>query len=483
MRFLDLIKLALNNLWRRKLRSFLTISAVVIGTCSIVGLVSLAWGAQNVFIGQLDSNGMLNRITVVRATDEENLDFFGGNWTETFDENSVILDDEVLEKIKALPNIQKASVSFRIDPLQYATLPNSDKKVPIYTQSLGNEILEDYNLTAGRLFTDNNEENVIIVETETAERFNENNPAKALGQVITFYTWEGYHNSKEDLPSQNNSNEEDWQKVTAIEMTIIGIIDPGMEGGNNYLSPGWGKKINTNVWWAPPSEEEWEEYNTKYEEATKNWPNSYPPSAEDLGIEEPQQEIEIQNRIIEKGYDTIIASVNNSENVVQAGLDIKDLGVSAITAEEFLDEILKLFLIIQIVLAAIGGIALFVAAIGIINTMVMSIMERTKEIGVMRAVGSTKKTIKRLFTVEAGAIGFFGGAIGICIGIGVGFLVNYIGNIILAGQGMAEVTIITFPWWLIVGTIAFGTIVGLLSGLYPARKAAKLNPIDALRRD
>ena len=111
----------------------------------------------------------------------------------------------------------------------------------------------------------------------------------------------------------------------------------------------------------------------------------------------------------------------------------------------------------------------------------MSIYERTREIGVMRACGATKSSIRRLFTVEAGIIGMIGGL----IGLGISLLLAKAGNLLIDnfinGKSMAFSNLITFPWWLIAGVIVFTTLIGLISGLYPAIRAARLDPVEALR--
>jgi putative ABC transport system permease protein len=146
------------------------------------------------------------------------------------------------------------------------------------------------------------------------------------------------------------------------------------------------------------------------------------------------------------------------------------------------DQINKILMLIGLVLAAIGGISLFVASIGIINTMIMATYERVREIGVMRACGATRATIRRLFTFEAALLGFWGGAFGLIISIGLGQLAKLIVHKYGANLGNIPVDRIgSFPVWLILGVIAFTTVLGMISGLYPAIKAARLNPVDALR--
>jgi putative ABC transport system permease protein len=122
-----------------------------------------------------------------------------------------------------------------------------------------------------------------------------------------------------------------------------------------------------------------------------------------------------------------------------------------------------------------------VAAIGVVNTMVMAILERTREIGVMRAIGAKRSTVRSLFTFEASILGFLGGVIGVGIGYGLTRVANIFVNKQLASNSVKVHNIITLPLWLILTVIGISTLIGLLAGLYPAARAAKLDPVEALR--
>jgi putative ABC transport system permease protein len=181
------------------------------------------------------------------------------------------------------------------------------------------------------------------------------------------------------------------------------------------------------------------------------------------------------------GYGTLMLKADNTKNVAAIAEEIKKHGYGVTTAQDMLDKIGQIFTMLGLLAGVIGGISLFVAAIGIINTMIMATYERTREIGVMRACGAKKSTIRRLFTFEAGLLGFWGGVIGLFFS----FLLSIVGNIIAdriaTSQNLPIKGIITFPLWLIIGVIAFTTIIGLLAGLYPANRAARLDPVEALR--
>ena len=159
------------------------------------------------------------------------------------------------------------------------------------------------------------------------------------------------------------------------------------------------------------------------------------------------------------------------------------LGFSAFSLNDALQGAKRAFLILDIVLGLIGSIALAVSSLGIMNTMVMSILERTREIGIMKAIGGSDGDIRRIFLIEASAIGFIGGVAGVVLGWVVGRVINFGANVYIERQGGTPGNLFSLPFWLIGGAIGFSIAISLLAGSYPAARAAQLDPIQALRHD
>jgi len=132
-------------------------------------------------------------------------------------------------------------------------------------------------------------------------------------------------------------------------------------------------------------------------------------------------------------------------------------------------------------LGIFGSLALAVASIGIVNTLVMAVLERRREIGIMKALGASDGDVRGLFFAEAGAMGFFGGAAGVVLGFTIGRLINFQMNLYLARQHFPPARISSVPLWLVLVAVVFSIFVSLLSGLYPAARAARLDPVQALR--
>ena len=180
------------------------------------------------------------------------------------------------------------------------------------------------------------------------------------------------------------------------------------------------------------------------------------------------------------GYQAHVRIADDADpKVVKA--EIRKIGLVARSMEEQLQAVSKAFLVIDGFLALFGLIALVVATFGIVNTLLMAITERTREIGVMKALGATEATIRRMFAVEAAAIGVVGGAAGSAFAVAIGLAANAVARRLPVAESLEGYSVFVFPWWLIGGAIAFASLVGMLAGLYPANRAAALDPIDALR--
>jgi putative ABC transport system permease protein len=184
-----------------------------------------------------------------------------------------------------------------------------------------------------------------------------------------------------------------------------------------------------------------------------------------------------------RSYTTVTVKVQSPQDTEGVEQKIKDMGYSAFSVADMLQNQKKAFILLDLVLGLVGSIALSVASLGIVNTMVMSILERTREIGVMKAIGAGDNDVRRIFLIEAGLIGLAGGVFGNVLGWGVGRVINIGANYYLQGQGVPSANLFLIPWWLIAGAVAFAVLVGVVAGGLPAARAARLDPIQALRHD
>ena len=177
-------------------------------------------------------------------------------------------------------------------------------------------------------------------------------------------------------------------------------------------------------------------------------------------------------------------SVSDIKYVQEVQDQIKAMGYEAYSLTDALENMKQTSGLIQAILGGIGAVSLFVAAIGITNTMVMSIYERTKEIGVMKVIGAQLKDIKRLFLFEAAMIGLFGGILGIGLSFGISFIINSVLSGMNGNSGYYGPTILSdIPVWLALSGMGFSTVIGLVAGYYPAVRATKLSALEAIRTE
>ena len=180
-------------------------------------------------------------------------------------------------------------------------------------------------------------------------------------------------------------------------------------------------------------------------------------------------------------YDQAVVEVDDMKNVSEVQKIINDMGFQASSQMDWLEQSQKQSNMVQGVLGGIGAVSLFVAAIGIANTMMMSIYERTKEIGIIKVLGCDMRNIKNMFLLESGFIGFMGGVIGILLSYGISFIANKF----LSGQFLVgiEGDLSRIPPWLSLAAIGFAIFVGMAAGFFPALRAMKLSPLAAIRNE
>lgn len=475
MRFFDYIRISLKNIWRQKIRSILTIVAIIIGSLAVISVLSLIFGAKTVFVKQLEAEGSFTLVTVRSGN-------FGGGGPfqqdEQAEDTQKKIDDNTIKEIETLNHVLGVSPVIKLWELQNIRLKDGDGKklkadnIEAYEPGEGTK----KTILAGRDFNKEDGKGRVIFSSNMAENFGFKSPEEAISKKVIFTTKKGYTGDGAEIPPPW-SDKEEWdkmqEKTTELEAEIIGVTTspgPGQDS-SIFITLDWGRKIAS---WS-----HWEIDETKmkaFEEQMKK--TNKPWDGKDC---KECQVLKTEGQIDREGYNLLYVKTDDSNDTKGVAEEIKKLGFQTITAEDMIKMFTRVAYIIAAILGAIGAISLGVATIGIINTMIMAAMERTREIGVMRACGATRKTIRRLFTFEAATLGFLGGLIGLMLGFGISKIANYFINKMLASQSMAAQNVISFPWWLIGGALTLTTILGFLSGLYPAHRAAKLDPVEALR--
>jgi putative ABC transport system permease protein len=441
MKFFDLIRLIFGNLNRRKARVALTAIGVVIGTAAVVILVSLAIGLQRNANEQLYGIGDLTQIQVFQAYDEgmymvEAGMGGGGPGKGGSGSKPKVLNNNAINEFLALPHV--VNVIPR-DMLQAGTMMKYERMESwANIIGIGTNDLSELGLKA-RQGEIELQKGTIIIGPEVARNFFDPKirpgqepppPPDLYNQTIkfTFSKWDQDGNEIRKTMMlrvagvlQETRGESDW--------TIYMRLDDA-KAINEWAT---GRRINYN----------------------------------------------------QTGYYQVIVKVDDPKNALAVSEQITALGFQAWTPQSFLEGINTFYLVLQFIFGGVGAIALLVAAIGIANTMAMAILERTREIGLMKAVGATNRDVLGIFLGEAAGIGFIGGLGGVLIGWLVGQGLNVLAIVYLAGQaqqgGPPPSVAVYTPLWLPIFALAFSTFIGLLSGLYPALRAATMIPVLALK--
>jgi len=190
---------------------------------------------------------------------------------------------------------------------------------------------------------------------------------------------------------------------------------------------------------------------------------------------------ELRNYVGIEEYERIQVRVNSNETLPLVETSLIEDGYRVTALSKTVEQASKIFQGIQVVLATFGGIALIVSAIGMFNTMTVTLLERTKEIGIMRTLGASPNDVKYLFVSESVVVGFLGGISGILMGVSLGIAVNLFLNFVASQFGGQSVTLFSFPLNFLTFIALFSAAVGYLTGIFPARRASTLNPLDAIR--
>ena len=180
-------------------------------------------------------------------------------------------------------------------------------------------------------------------------------------------------------------------------------------------------------------------------------------------------------------YQNLTVRVKGPSAVKNVEDAIKGMGFSTFSLLDATDNLRIVFAVFDLLLGIFGSLALVVASLGIINTLVMAILERRREIGVLKALGATDRDIRKLFFAEAGVMGMLGGICGVALGWAVGWAMNFGANLYLRRRELPMTNLSSVPWWLVAAAIAFSILVSLAAGIYPASRAARLDPVEALR--
>jgi len=459
MRISDYIEQSFSNLRKKKLRTFLTTFGVVIGIGALVSMFSFGKGIQKNVTDSFKEMGLFNYIAVYSASNRSRIEQAHTDPDRQHDPiqneqvpdsaNSSILDVNFLQEVRKMKGVESAFPEIRFPAL----IKFREKEQFSIVQVMSADICQSelMKLRAGKAYVDDAENSLIITDS-LLRRMDIKDVEAVLGEEIEVSTLaiDSALLNPANMMSIMQGDKLPFSQES-YSFTIAGVAERMGMGG---FIP-----VRSDVYMPPGPAEGMKKISLT--------------SIRDFF--QPAEKL--------KGYSAVTIKVASVKYIDPVKEQMEAKGLKTFALIDQLKEIKTAFLFMDMFLAAVAMIGITVSTLGIINTMVMSILERYREIGIMKAIGASDKDVKKIFFFESGMIGFLGGIFGLALGWLVSMVINQVANHFLAKQGVPYVNYFSFPWWLCLGAVAFSILVSLAAGLYPALRAARVDPVVALRHD
>jgi putative ABC transport system permease protein len=464
----DMAELAVRNLRESILRNSLTTVGISVGVASLVAMLSLGIGLQQLAGRRLQKSGLFDTVVV---TSRRDLRGFNRDQEENgpAPAESPALTETARQQIAQLPNVLEAYPDIRfITELRYEDKPYLTMMAGLPFSAKNNDAFDGMQ---GSFFSSDTAPEVILQKSFAAQLLGKTPKAGGdepsvtelakplLGkQLIMRYAERTATPTtgavdKKDAPSSSDTGNPTGTAYSVLSrevtLKVVGVcdLDPDSMRG----------QARARVFLPLKLAQDLHVMQTSDLRDTANMANGTP------------------------AYTTLEVHVKSPTQVQTVEDAIKKMGFNTFSIVDATRSLRQFFAVLDLFLGIFGSLALAVASIGIINTLVMAILERRREIGIMKAIGASDSDVKGLFFAEAGVMGVFGGFVGVALGWTIGRVINLGTNVYLKRQHFPPEQIWFVPWWLVIGAIGFAIVVSLLSGLYPASRAARLDPVQALR--
>ena len=463
MKAYDLLELAGRNLREAVLRNSLTTLGIGVGVASLVAMLSLGAGLQRVVSRQLGRSGLFDSVVVTPRQSFRAGRPRDGQPPPTTEFKP--LDDAARRRFEQLPNVVEVYPDIRmrsefrfaapgkpeeLHAAPVAGLPMSGRRSDVFDELQGNYfsgpqapeaiLLSDF---ARELLGLPNE------AWRTEEKLTSEQANQLLGREITLL-----YAQQQALPGSSSAGSDEGNGFSILrkeqKLKIVGIVN---------MEP-YGAMRNIRARVLLPMD-----------------------FTESLNMVQNIDVRTLTHPTQGKSYFALMVRVAKSNQVGGVEEAIKKEGYSTFSILDASKGITRFFTILDLFLGIFGSLALAVASLGIINTLVMAILERRREIGIMKAIGASDGDVQRIFFVEAGSMGLLGGALGVALGWIIGRVINFGTNIYMERQQIKPENFWYVPWWLVALALGFSIVVSLLAGLYPAARAARLDPVKALRHE
>jgi putative ABC transport system permease protein len=466
MKLPDLTELALRNLRESLLRNSLTTIGISVGVASLVAMLSLGIGLQQLASRRLMKSGLFDTVVVTSRRDLRNFNREEERSGPAPGESRT-LDEPTRQEIERLPNVQEAYPDIRfITELRYDDKPHLTTIAALPASAKSNDAFET---VQGHFFSSDTAPEAILQKSFAEELLGkapkpglDETSAKELAAPLLGKELTMRYAQREAAPTPSPGEDD---KNTAADrslasaaysvvsreqkLKIVGVADLDPE---SMRGPTRGRVF------LPLK------------------------LAESLHVMQPTDLREISRAASDQPvYSSVSVRVTNPSQIQTVEDAVKKMGFNAFSILDASKSIQQFFKVLDVFLGIFGSLALAVAFIGIVNTLVMAILERRREIGIMKAIGASDGDVKKLFFAEAGAMGILGGIIGVALGWTIGQVINLGTNIYLKSQSFPPEHFWSVPWWLVAFALVFSFLVSLAAGLYPAGRAARLDPVQALR--
>ena len=522
MKFLDILRLAFRNLREARLRAGLTTLGVVVGVSMIVTMMSFGLGLQRNAVQRFRDLDLFNEITVsgrslVGLVSSAMGDSGAGRregregrgrrgQADAVDARNKrperMLTDAALAEIAQLPGV--ASVEPNVDLTTYVRANKRALLRQVGGALVPNGATRFKTYLAGRMIS-SPEADEAVVDESFLRSFGFEKAEDAVGQTLELLAPPGERtegareeagekkgaNAKDamgaedeaerggeddeglsffGLPLEDGSPEDDPTSALSVRtFLIVGVLKTEIEGGAQGGRQFRGMMPVSSIYIPLP--------------AARAWSDRYRNSISEVAFRLARESGMLKDDETE-GYGMAIVRVTDPDVLPDVQRRLNELGFSSFSIVDQLKELRTVFLILNSALGLLGGISLLVASFGIANTMIMSILERTREIGIMKAIGAEDREIKLIFFVEAGLIGLMGGVAGALAAWAIDAVANRLAyRFILQPRGVSYVDFFALPPYLWLGAIMFAVAVAILAALYPAARAARIDPVKALRHD
>jgi putative ABC transport system permease protein len=471
MKLRDLTELAARNLREAVLRNSLTTLGIAVGVASLVAMLSLGVGLQELASTRLSRSGLFDAVFV---TTQSNMRAFGGPPRALPDRVATQparkLDDDARKQLGEVKNVVEVYPEVRFPTeVQFEGESYRTTVAGIPASARGDGAFDEMK---GAFFS-GPEANEAILQIEFARDLSKQTDSLIGKELLLRYAEKeplfadeasenaaGKSAARHSVPNDSAAKDSAADDAPAsggfslvpreMKLRIIGVVET--EPATGFGGFGRGRLlIPLQI-------------------------------AQNLRIAQPTDMREmLRGNTGKPTYETLTVRVNSPKAVQVVEDTIKGMGFGTFSILDATKNLRLFFTVFDLLLGIFGSLALTVASLGIINTLVMAILERRREIGILKALGAADRDVRRLFFAEAGAMGLLGGVLGVAIGWLIGRALTFGTNVYLQRQELPPIDLSSIPWWMVVGAIAFSFFVSLAAGMYPASRAARLNPVEALR--